>query len=303
MQTIIKNMYKMPGIFICRHPRHRRFDYQVSPYHVIKEKRCLDEGCLQFVWKCRIYAKDFRCPRGFKHVGKDCFTCRHYDEDKIWRKPEAIIGENELVEFWRKLDDYRLWLSLNLDRKISFSGKISSVFPLLYMKRRGVGFGARASGFLIGFDRGYIGYVLYDDKIYLRTGGEFIKRWNPMAGDSLEFRATLKADRGRLILIRPSEIEMESSDRTGSDNENTGNKIITLSQAVVGASTGVIVEDSCAPCRGCNYGAFVEFDTDQPQPAGRRRFFCLRGVKTAATCPIRLERILADRNLQVPDEK
>ncbi len=294
MQTIIRNMYKTPGIFICRHPRHRRFDYQVSPYHIIEEKRCLEEGCVQFVWKCRIYAKDFRCPRGFKHVGKDCFPCKHYDEDKICRKPEAIAAEHEMAQFWRKLDEYRLWLSSNLNRALEFSGTIATFFPLLYMVKTGNRIGVKPNGYLIGFDRGHIGYDFYDDKIYLRVGGGFINRWNPSIGARVEFRGILKSDKGRLIFIRPSRVEIEPPAGLGSDSGNGGRRGISRSQAVVGAATGAVIEDDCAPCRGCNYGAFVESATDDLRQVRRRRFFCLRGVKTAASCPVRLERIILE---------
>lgn len=284
----------MPGIFICRHPSHGKFDYQVSPYHVIQEKRCLKTGCVQFIWKCRIYAKDFRCPRGFRHVGKYCSSCKHYYEEKICRKPESLLCAEKLDVFWRNLDDYRLWLSMKLNRKIEFTGEIASIFPLLYFHGDGRHPHVKKSGYLIGFDKGLVGYELYADKIYLKISWNSFSKYRFAVGDKVEFIATLQSNRGRLIMERPTNIEIQRADSDHRADKSSTSAAITLSQATVGAYTGAIVEDDCRPCRGCKFGAFIEIGKIQNRAARRRRFFCLRGVNMSANCPVRLEKILHD---------
>jgi hypothetical protein len=280
MQTIIKNRLKQPNLFLCRHPAHRRFSFVVSPYHIFEQKRCHKEGCVQFLWKCKIFGKDFDCPRGFKHVGRNCGACKHYYEEKVCRKPESLIGEQEMAAYFNQLDDYRYWLSTVIDKKVPFSGKISGVFPSLlkivdYDKSE-----IRLNGFLLRFEKANIGYDLFDDRIYMQVGQTFLRRSQPAEGDSIDCEAILKTDRGRIVMINPTRIEFCESDNQ---------PLIDYSRTLVGKSTGEIVKDNCGLCRGCPYGALMDIVVIRPQPNQYRRFYCLRGVEISKGCPIRLE--------------
>lgn len=280
MQTIIKNRFKQSNLFVCRHPAHKRFDFAVSPYHIFEQKRCHKEGCVQFVWKCKIFGKDFDCPRDFKHVGRNCGDCKHYYEEKIYRKPEFQVGETELAAFMSQLEDYRYWLSTVVDRKVTFSGEIAGVFPSLikiidYDKSE-----IRLNGFLIRFERAHLGYDLFDDRIYLQVGQGFLRKYQPADGDAIECQAILKTDRGRVVIINPTRIEYAQGDNQ---------PLIDYSKALVGKSTGAIVKDNCSLCRGCPYGALMDVVVIRPQPNQYRRFYCLRGVDMSRDCPIRLE--------------
>jgi hypothetical protein len=140
-------------------------------------------------------------------------------------------------------------------------------------------------GFLIKFERGHIGYDLFDDVIYLRTGYTFMARHKPAAGDEIEFEAEAKNNRGRLKMIKPTRVEIAS---------NGGTQLIDYSKALVGRTTGAIVKDDIKLCRDCPYGALLDIRIIQPKESEFRRFYCLRGVEMSYTCPIRLERILGN---------
>ncbi len=235
---------------------------------------------MQFVWKCKIFGKDFDCPRDFKHVGRNCGDCKHYYEEKIYRKPEFQVGETELAAFMSQLEDYRYWLSTVVDRKVTFSGEIAGVFPSLikiidYDKSE-----IRLNGFLIRFERAHLGYDLFDDRIYLQVGQGFLRKYQPADGDAIECQAILKTDRGRVVIINPTRIEYAQGDNQ---------PLIDYSKALVGKSTGAIVKDNCSLCRGCPYGALMDVVVIRPQPNQYRRFYCLRGVDMSRDCPIRLE--------------
>jgi hypothetical protein len=280
MQTIIKNRLKQANLFVCRHPVHRRFNYAVSPYHVFEQKRCHNEGCVQFLWRCKIYGKDFSCPRGFKHVGRNCGQCKHYYEEKICRKPEPLLDETEMTAYLGQLEDYRYWISTVEDKRVPFSGQITGVLPSLlkiadYDKSE-----IRLNGFLLRFEKAHIGYDLFDDRIYMQVGQSFLRRWQPAESDTIDCQAILKTDRGRVVVINPTRIEFLQGDNQ---------PLIDYSKALVGKTTGEIVEDNCAPCRGCPYGALMDIVVIRPQPNQYRRFYCLRGVNLSVDCPIRLE--------------
>ncbi len=277
---IIQNRFKQPNLFICRHPTHKRFNFMVSPYHVLEQKRCLQEGCVHFIWKCKIYGKDFNCPRGFKHVGRNCGDCKHYYEEKVCYKPEPQISDTEMSAYLAQLEDYRYWLSTVIDKRVPFSGEISGVFPSLlkivdYEKSE-----TRLNGFLIRFEKAHIGYDLFADRLYLQVGQRFIRKYSPAERDYIECQAVLKTDRGRVVMINPTRIEYTNGDNL---------PLIDYSRALVGRTTGVIVKDNCALCKGCPYGALMDVVIIRPQPNQYRRFYCLRGIEIARECPIRLE--------------
>ena len=280
MQTVIKNSLKARGLFVCRHPLHSRFNYEVSPYHVYEEKRCIDQGCVQFVWRCKIYGKSFHCPRGYKHVGRNCSMCKHYYEEKICRRPDLIVDPPAYEQYQRQLEDYRWWLSTVVGNKVPFSGIIDAVYPAL---ERTIDNGRSQTylrGFLLSFESAYIGYDLFDDRIYMRVGGNFISRYQPASGDHIDCLARLQTDRGRVVMTNPVQVDFTQKD----DPQQ-----ITISRAQVGRATGSIVIDDISKCRGCPYGALLDVEVIRPKRNRYRRFYCLRGVSRTQDCPIRLD--------------
>ena len=289
MQEIIRNLLKQKGLFICRHPLHSKFDFEVSPYHILKQKKCFKTGCVEFIWRCKIHGKNIDCPRGYKHVGKNCFSCKHYYEEKICRKPEALVDKETLQKFFDDLKDYEYWLSTVEGKRVSFSGIITAVYPSLVMTVDNNRSSVRMDGFLIKFAKGYIGYDLFDDTIYLHIGRRFLAKWQPAPSDELEFKARLTNSRGKVVLIRPTEVEIE---------KNEGKPIIDYSKALIGKTTGTIVRDDISLCHQCPFGALLDVIVLRPKRNIYRRFYCLRGVEYSKDCPVRLEQELIKNSNQ-----
>ncbi len=285
MQNVIKNMYKSKGLFICRHPVHQKFDFAVSPYHILKQKKCYKKGCVEFLWRCNVGVRGKKCPRGYKHVGRNCFSCKYYYEEKICRIPESLVDDQTLAQFFKDLDDYEFWLWMVCGRKVEFSGKVASVYPSLLKTVDNDKSFIKMSGFLITFDCGYIGDDLFDDTIYLQTSAHFLSKWQPAPGDELDFEATLNNDRGRIVLTKPSRVEIA---RCGAQ------PIINYSKALVGRATGIIVSDDTRLCRNCPYGALLDVEEIRPKQSQYRRFYCLQGVEFSKDCLVRLERKLQE---------
>jgi len=197
--------------------------------------------------------------------------------------PSATVGDQELKAFFIKLDEYEYWLSTVEGIRVQFSGVISSVYPSLVKIIDSGKSNIRLNGFLIKFESGYIGYDLYDDTLYLRVSGTFLSRWRPAPGDEMAGESELKNDRGRIILYKPSRIDI---------TRNGAQPLIDYSKALVGKATGAEVLDDISLCRDCPFGALMDIHQIHPRPNNYRRFYCLRGINNAAACPVRLTEIL-----------
>jgi len=285
MQNVIRNMYKQKGLFICKHPMHERFDFEVSPFHILKQKKCFKEGCVEFLWQCKIGTRGKKCPRGYQHVGRNCFSCKFYHEEKICRLPSPTVDSRELESFFRKLGEFEYWLSTVEGLRVQFSGVVSSVHPALVKTIDNGRSNIRLNGFLIKFDSGYIGYDIFDDTLYLQVGSYFLTRWRPAPGDEIDCETELKNDYGRIVLYKPSRIDL---------TRNGSQPLIDYSKALVGKTTGTEVKDDIKLCRDCPFGALIDIQQIRPRENRYRRFYCLRGINNAATCPVRLAKILDD---------
>ncbi|MCP4582788.1 MAG: hypothetical protein GY839_14355 [candidate division Zixibacteria bacterium] len=283
MQNVIRNMYKVKGLFVCKHPVHERFDFKISPFHVLRQKKCFGEGCVEFKWLCNIGNKGKKCPKGYKHVGRNCFSCKYYDEEKICRMPSALVDETELKTFMRDLDEYEYWLSTVEGKRVKFSGEVSSVYPALLRTIDDSKSNTRLNGFLIKFEAGHIDNDIFDDTLYLQMGSNFLSKWQPAPGDEIDCESEIKNDRGRIVLYKPTQVDI---------TRNGAMPLIDCSKALVGKTTGAIVTDDIRLCRDCPYGALMDIHELPPKENRFRRFYCLRGIEIAYTCPIRLEKIL-----------
>jgi len=281
-------MYKTKGVFRCNHPLHKRFGYEVSPYFILKYKKCYPEGCVEFLWRCRLSGKGKKCPRGYQHVGRNCFSCKQYYEIKVCRSPETGLDEKELSRFFAKLDEFEFWLSDLEGKRVAFSGTIAELNPSLQMIRDNNRSSVRLNGFIISFDSGHIGYDLLDDPLYLRVGSTFLARWRPAPGDQLDCRAILTIERGRMVLSKATGVEIS---RGGSE------PLADFSKALVGRATGRIVQDDIRLCRYCPYGSLLDVCDIRPKENHYRRFYCLKGIEYAESCPIRLSRLLDEAKL------
>jgi len=280
----INNLDKSSGVFKCRHPAHKSFGYAISPYHALSLKKCYPRGCVEFLWRCRMFEKGQPCPRDFKHVGRGCFSCKHYHEEKIAYAPEISLDDSQARYFIDDYREYQGWLDDMDGKTIEFSGVIESVKPHLAIEIEARRSNVNLDGYYASFLSGYINNDLFDDKIYLRLSGTQLDRLNPAPDDSLDCETIFTHSRGRIILQRARKINL---------SHNGGQRKINRSRALVGRATGAIIEGSLLPCKGCQYCSMADItDMTRLRIVFYRRFFCLRGVSDPENCPVRLEEIL-----------
>jgi len=284
MPEIIKNLFKAHDLFSCHHPMHKQFGYNVSPYHIFKVKKCFPEGCVEFKWRCHNFEKGKKCPRDFKHVGRNCFSCNKYHDDKETYSPETSMTQNELKNFIEEFRAFESWSDYMRDKRVLFSGKVKSIRPHLRMEIDSGKHRISVDGFFASFDEGYIDNDHFDDNIYLRLSKNSLVRTGMAEGDELEAEVQFTEERGRFILIQPRRMDLVKS----------GNKPqITMATSLIARSTGKIINDSISHCQGCRYCTMIDIDDLSTKMRSKyRRFYCLRGVSDNENCPVRLEDVM-----------
>ena len=282
-QKILRNPYKRQDVFRCFHEAHRGFGSVVSAYHVLEEKHCYPQGCLWFAWRCRKIGKRHACPRDFKHVGRECFSCPDFYEERVIHRPEVALSKEGFEAFSEELREFRWWLSQNLGRRISFQGVVSAVKPRFSVSQGPRREHLSLSGFLLGFRNGFFGNSVMEDRFYGIAGDGLIQRLGIVPETKLEGEAVLGMDRGRLVLERLSRLEVLSRGE---------GEPWTKSEALVSRATASVFPGQPERCFACPKGALLDvWDEDQSL---RHRLACLDGRPDPVDCSYGAELMLAE---------
>ena len=280
LSRTITNQYKRHDIFTCTHQAHTRFGYRVSVYHVLKEKACFPRGCIYFNWRCRLLNKGQTCPKKFKHVGKNCFNCREFYDEKEILKPELLIDDNDYAGFIRSMHVFEDWLESVRGREIEFSGTVHALKPGFYRKADAPEGRVSFDGFLLNFSGGYINLDYFDDSVYAKIGSAAQSRLKLCTGDKLTFRAQVKEERGRIVLVRARGIEID---------EKASGDIWTESRAQLAKSTGTVIPRYYEKCISCDRGSLLDVvSTDKMQ----RMMLCLEGIQDPEYCVYSVSKLL-----------
>ncbi len=270
------NLYKRLDVFLCRQEGHRAFDCQVSVYHVLKEKRCYPHGCLSFRWKCLRLNKGLSCSRGFRHVGRLCFGCKFFVDEKISHRPKVVLPAESFEAFQRDLREFESWLEEFRGREVNYSGTVFSVKPHLTIdpfRKRWPSF----RGFLVVFKEGFVNMVHLKDFCYLRVSGRVQEKYRFRRGDRLDFFARFSENRGRIVLVRVNRVEIEHRAEGFWWNEN---------RARVALGTGAILKGQPERCFNCEKGCLIDVNQSRGIDTGvHRRLFCLEGVRDPGLYP------------------
>jgi hypothetical protein len=276
MQKVLINQYKRQDVFQCGHKSHFKFEKNVSVYHVLKDKGCYPEGCIYFLWKCKLLNKGHSCPKGYQHVGRNCFSCKNYFEEKITYQPKILLDQEEFINFQRNLEEFEDWLEGVRGKRIEFSGTVNSVKPHFKKQRFGSKEVLNFPGFLVSFKEGYLDRVLFKDYIFLTLSRKSQENLKFVQRDKVEFEATLRTDKGRIILEKIGHVEfLEKRPQTPWN----------LSQALVAKNTGT--EFDCQPekCLACENGCLLDVvEKDGQHTKAYRHLFCLAGVGDPEAC-------------------
>ncbi|TFH01520.1 MAG: hypothetical protein E4H13_04685 [Calditrichales bacterium] len=273
--TQIKNLYKKRQVFRCVHDAHRHFKSELSPFYVLAEKNCYPDGCVYFQWQCRLLAKQKTCFRGFSYVGKKCFNCRHFFEEKQHQYPEFKTNGESVNAFLDAFEDFEEWVDDLKTRHVPCEGRVAGVVPELYLKPNGPRDQLNMNGFLVRFDQGYLDNHLFEDAFYLSLSAMSQNQLQLREGDSVEFEARLNIDRGRFKF---------SASRKFQFFERGPGKALRTSDIQVALKTYTLQNKQPDKCLSCNHGILVDKGGSAAGPS--RKVVCLEGVNDYRDCTI-----------------
>jgi hypothetical protein len=282
----MRNQYKRLDVFRCRHESHQGFANVVSAYHVLKEKGCYPNGCIYFKWKCRKLDRGGACPKSYAHVGKKCAHCMEYFDEKVIKCPELLLDAEEYKLFLKGFRDFEMWLCDKRDKQVDFTGVIKAVKPRFVMSCRNGRSNLSFQGFLLVFKEGFVDLTHFEDTIYAILSRSQQTRFRLGENDQLDMRATLRLDRGRLILDRVHGVEVEKKASVKSWTELEARQALLM---------GKILDEQYEKCLNCSYGSLVDVQEAESLPGGdrkRRKLLCLKGISTPEYCIVQAKEIL-----------
>ncbi|MBX7152870.1 hypothetical protein K1X84_14670 [bacterium] len=275
------NQYKRQDVFRCTHDAHSKLGHHVSVYHTMFRKGCFPDGCTYFRWKCNELERKRKCYRGFSHVGKKCFGCKFFDEEKFTRSL-VKTDPDHYSDFLEDLYEFEEWLRDFENKEHWCMGTVSSVKPHLRHSLYG---GTPQNpkqehthllGYLICFGDLYIDKTHFEDYSYAVIGREFQQRLKFLQGDRLEFRATVTMNEGRLLLQKLTQTRF---------TEKQEGEHWTDSRSLVARSTGNTLSHQAEKCYACDQGVLVDVvDRTSTEENVYHRIFCMQGMPSAAAC-------------------
>ena len=275
MQNIKKNLYKQTHTFRCVHDVHRHFKSEMSPFYILSEKACFPDGCVYFHWKCRLLAKKKTCFRGFSHVGKKCFNCKFFYEEKRHQYPELIKKNDHDVSFIEQFYEFEEWIKNLQSKRVLCEATVTGISPDLTLRQQGTQRRISAHGFLIRFEEGFIDDLLFEDPFYLSISSMSQNKLLLRSGDNVEFEASLLIDRGRLKFTKPGRFQFY---------ERGEGKPLRQNDVIVSLQAYTIQENQPGKCMSCIYGMLV--DVENSNHGSSRATVCLQGIADYRYCTI-----------------
>lgn len=216
------------------------------------------------------------CPRKFKHVGRKCFGCKEFYDEKVINRPEALFPDGEFSKFMRDLAEFETWLDSLRGIEVNVSGIIHSVKPGMRQFLHGKRHSIELSGFVVIFREAFIDLTKFEDLCYLTIGKGLQAKYRFSKGDKLDLYARVSLDRGRLIFKRPNRIEIDERGLGGA---------WSWEEALVAARTASPISYQMERCFACERGCLL--DTIEMTNAGerhKRQLFCLEGTRDPRYC-------------------
>ncbi len=277
----MKNLYKKLDIFKCKSLGHDKFENRVSVYHVLRARKCYPQGCIYFQWKCKLLNKGKSCTRGYSFVGRKCFGCKHFYDEKINNQPILQVSESDYENFLAELDNFEDWIREIEYRTIDIEGKIVSVKPALNKTIQPKNVRLSLSGYFLHFQEAFVDRTHWEDHCYAFIYPDQQKRYQFAPGDHFDFRATVKFDRGRLVFKKLHAIDFLS---------RSGKSTWTNSEALVTKFSVVSLSRQRNKCLRCHFGVLVDVtDFTRNTRQKRRELMCLKSVQNPADCIFHLE--------------
>lgn len=286
-----QNEFKRMDVFRCRHQSHEPFEYKVSAFHILNRKQCFPQGCAYFRWRCKLFEKGKPCIRGYNYVGRLCFGCPHFIDEKVSNRPELRIASEAYEQWIERYHDFAEWVEKKQNREAQILGIVLAVKPrfqrFIYPNYETLSL----RGFQIGFSEAFVDTDHLDDDCYAVVSGAFQDRWQLRPQMRVEFRGRLTLNRARIVFTRLHKVEVAETSKEAVEWNS--------SKALVARSVATGFDWQPAKCLKCKYSVLADVeDRRQPEVVERRQLFCLQGVPHPDVCPLVPGRSLGEDECQ-----
>ena len=273
----MQNLFKQKNIFLCQHDTHKHFSSKMSVYHIMEEKKCFPDGCVYFKWKCKSLAKKKKCHRNFTTVGKYCFSCQYFYEEKIHQFPKLVIDNKE--EFFEKYEIFHEWVNSRQNKLLFCEGKIDSVLPNFIINKINGESKLSIKGFLIKFTEGFIDNQHFEDTFYLHIDAMKQNKIRLRQDDEIEFKAVLNEINGRIELFAPRQFNFYL---------RGSSKPMLKSDLLVSLNTATTFNIQYEKCKKCRFSIIPRIQNNK---FGKNRLLiCSKGIQEPEICIENLER-------------
>jgi hypothetical protein len=276
------NPYKRLNVFKCKSAGHAKFEHRVSVHHVLRVKNCYPQGCIYFLWRCHLLNKGQSCNKGFNHVGRKCFGCRHYFDEKIHNQPFSLLSEDEYYHFLDELEDFEDWLESVKEKQLDIQGTIKTVKPALTKIIHHQSSYLQLNGYFIHFEEAFIDTVHWEDHCYALVYPYQQEQFQFAVSDKIEFRSKIELNKGRLVFRKLNNVEFLDRSQKPTWSQ---------SQALVVKHTTISFSPQPTKCLHCDRGILVDvIDKSHPQWERSRELFCLKSFPNPEVCYYTVEK-------------
>jgi hypothetical protein len=243
---------------------------------VLKVKKCYPDGCTYFRWKCEKLNKGKSCIKHYKHVGRSCFSCRFFYDEKEINRPELLLTDATYKKFLIEFEEFEDWIAGLSGKHVEFTGTISAVKPQYYIRKNGNKYKVIHDGFVLTLHNCSLNYIGFNDSIYLPYSAGFQAKYHFAQGDSMSGSGYFSVKDGRIIVKHLRGIEIL-------DKKNS--VAWTDSDAKIAQYSGAILPYQSAKCYCCDKGLLLQVHSSQNivlKPS--RLMYCIEGVADPALC-------------------
>lgn len=213
-------------------------------------------------------------------MGRECFSCAHFYEEKHQYVPRVMVSEADFRNFLRQLEDFEEWLYFLRNRDLEFRAEIDNVKPFFRKKIFKNRERAEFQGFLLTTRKSHIGIDLLDDLAFIAISRGMQEKFHFAAGDIITGKARIRLDEGRIIFHRLHRIDFE---------RRSGEHSWTASESWVSSTVHTRFPVQPDGCLECPFGALVDVDYAEKKGNAPRELWCLKGVQDYRDCHVKAE--------------
>jgi hypothetical protein len=209
-------------------------------------------------------------------VGRNCFSCPQFYEEKIQYKAVSLLSPDEYQKFSEELIEFEIWWESLVGKEVRFYGKLDSVKPQFLQFVSPQARSLQHHGYTLIARSGFIDRYEIDDTIYFSVSKKTYANLAFRRGDLFECTATFQLDAGRIVLSQLRHFDFE---------ERGEGKVYSEGDTKVIQATGTFFNKQPEKCLQCPQGSLIDTvaQTNSHEKT-YRQLMCFEGFSQPELC-------------------